>query len=455
MTLSFKSVVLASRDDVFAWHGRPGAIVRLTPPWLPVTVETQAADLRDGRAVLSVAGVWRWVAQHDPEAYGPPARFADKLDSAPLGLVRWRHTHLFGAANPAITEVEDRVETNIPEVALREMFAYRQRQLSGDMGAHAWARSLRPEPMTVAMTGSSGLIGTALRALLTTGGHRVVRLVRRAPETADERFWDVEEPQYQMFDGVDAVVHLAGKSIAGRFTEAHRRELVRSRVGPTRRLAEAAAKAKAHGFNLQSFISASAVGYYGPGRGDEVLREDSERGDGFLADLVVDWESAALPAAEAGLRAAAVRTGIVQSPRGGMLKVFYPLYLAGLGGRLGSGRQWVPWVGLDDIVDIYLRLLVDPAMRGPVNAVAPKPVTNRQYAATLGRVLRRPALLAVPAFAPAVVLNEEGAREFALAGQRAEPAALLAAGHRFRHADLETALRHLLGKWLKGLGQHG
>jgi len=220
-------------------------------------------------------------------------------------------------------------------------------------------------------------------------------------------------------------------------------------------LDEAAARAKSLGYGVETFISASAVGYYGPDRGDEVLSEDSERGDGFLADLVADWESAAQPAAEAGLRTAIVRTGIVQSPRGGMLKIFYPLYLAGLGGRMGSGRQWVPWVGMDDMIDVYLRLLVDPAMRGTVNAVAPRPVTNQEYTTTLGHVLRRPTVLAVPSFAPRLVLKEEGAREFALAGQRVEPGALLAAGHRFRHAELETALRHLLGKWLKAQSQPG
>lgn len=453
MSVSFKSVVEASRDEVFAWHERPGAFARLAPPWVPVTVEAEAANLRDGRAVLSVAGLWRWVAQHEPEAYQRPVSFADRLASAPWGLVHWHHSHLFGAPSAETTEVEDWVDTNIPEVALREMFAYRQRQLAGDMAAHARAGPMRAGPMTVAMTGSSGSIGTALRSFLTTGGHRVVRLVRRAPDGRDERHWDVLAPSPRMFDGVDAVVHLAGKNIAGRFSEAHKRELVASRVGPTRRLAEAAAKAKSTGSGLESFISASAVGYYGPDRGDEILTERSERGDGFLADLVAGWEAAVEPAADGGLRSAIVRTGIVQSPRGGMLKIFYPLYLAGLGGPVGTGRQWVPWVGIDDVVDIYLRLLVDPALRGPVNAVAPNAVTNKEYAATLGRVLRRPAVLAVPSFAPALILKKEGAGEFALAGQRAEPAVLQACGHQFRHPELEKAFRHLLGKWLKDAGR--
>lgn len=453
--MSFVSEVDAPREEVFAWHTRPGAISRLTPPWLPVKVVSEAGDLRNGRAVLSMAGLWDWVAQHQPEAYREPGAFADELASAPLGLVHWRHTHTFNEAGPGRTEVVDKLETNVPAFAVREMFAYRQRQLADDLRAHSWASHLRPGPMTVAVTGSSGSIGSALTAFLTSGGHRVVRLVRRPGRGPDERQWDTEHPAPDLLDGVDAVVHLAGKPILGRFSDDHKMGLLASRVGPTRRLAEVAAGAKAAGNGPATFVSASAVGYYGPDRGDEVLTEDSERGDGFLADLVGQWEAATAPARDGGLRVVRVRTGIVQTPRGGMLHVLYPVYWAGLGGRLGDGHQWSSWVGIDDLVDIYLRAIVDPAISGAVNAVAPRAVTNSEYATTLARVLGRPALFAVPGWAPKLVVGEEGAREFVLAGQNVKPAALQAAGHQFRHPDLGTALRHLLGRWLARGGPGG
>jgi len=241
---------------------------------------------------------------------------------------------------------------------------------------------------------------------------------------------------------VDAVVHLAGVSIAGRFTPAHKRAVRDSRVGPTRRLAELAA-ATADG--PQTFISASAIGYYGADRGDEILGEDSAPGNDFLASLVVDWEAATAPAAAAGLRVVQVRTGIVQTPRGGTLKLLFPLFEVGLGGRLGSGRQWLSWIGIDDLADVYLRVLVDAALSGPVNAVAPDPVRNLDYTRALGKVLRRPTIVPVPGFGPRLLLGAEGARELAEASQRVRPDALLAAGHTFRYPRLEPALRHLLG----------
>ncbi|WP_156764465.1 TIGR01777 family oxidoreductase, partial [Mycobacterium sp. E3247] len=242
---------------------------------------------------------------------------------------------------------------------------------------------------------------------------------------------------------VDAVIHLAGESIAGRFTERHRKAIRDSRIGPTRWLAEALARTPRRPSVL---VTASAIGYYGYDRGDDVLTEDSERGDGFLADVVADWEAATAPAEQAGVRVVPVRTGIVQSPRGGTLKLMRPLFSAGLGGRLGDGRQWLSWIGIDDLVDVYHRALWDTALSGPVNAVAPHPVRNSEYTATLAHVMRRPAVLPVPSLGPRVLLGEQGARELACASQRVAPQKLTAAGHRFRHPELEQALRHLLGR---------
>jgi hypothetical protein len=456
MSISYSSVVSTPIDEVFTWHARPGALTRLSPPWQPVRVGQEATSLRDGRAVLLFPGGVRWVAQHQSDGYDPPRQFVDQLVSGGLPMaavfskalprvVSWRHVHSFHDADSAATRVEDDLQTNVPAAALRQMFGYRHRQLAADLKAQQWARARQPEPLTVAVTGSSGVIGTQLTALLTTGGHRVIKLVRHPAQGENERQWNPERPAPDLLQGVDAVIHLAGASIAGRFTDAHKREVRDSRIEPTRRLAELAASTASDGTGPRSFISASAIGYYGTDRGDEVLTEFSPRGAGFLADVVADWEAATTPAADAGLRTVLVRTGIVQSPKGGTLRLLFPLFEAGLGGKIGDGRQWLSWIGIDDLTDVYLRALTDPALSGPVNAVAPDPVRNADYTKTLGRVLRRPAVIPVPGFGPRLLLGEEGARELAEASQRIRPDALLTAGHSFRYTRLEPALRHLLG----------
>jgi uncharacterized protein len=444
MAHTFSCTVDAPLDEVFAWHARPGAIVRLMPPWLPVRVAAETASLRDGRAELALPGGLRWVARHDPAAYDPPRRFADELASLPLrAALPWRHIHEFAALTPSATQITDRVVTPLPAGFLRPVMGYRHHQLAGDLAAHQWARQLRSEPLTVAITGSSGLVGSALAALLTSGGHRVIHLVRRAPADDSERRWDPDDPDPGLLRGTSALVHLAGASIAGRFTAGHKRSIRASRITPTRRLAELAAATSG---GPAVMVTASAIGYYGPHRGDELLTEDSPRGDGFLADVVADWEAASAPAQDAGLRVVLVRTGIVQSPRGGTLRLLWPLAEVGAGGRLSAGRQWVSWIGIDDLTDIYYRALTDDTLAGPVNATAPHPVRNGDYAQTLARVLRRPLQLPVPGLGPRLLLGAEGASELAGADQRVSPLRLLRDGHRFRHRELEPALRHLLGR---------
>jgi uncharacterized protein (TIGR01777 family) len=237
-------------------------------------------------------------------------------------------------------------------------------------------------------------------------------------------------------------VHLAGASIAGRFTDGHKAAIRDSRIGPTRRLAEAAARAE-NGPSV--FVSASAIGYYGFDRGNSLLCEESACGDGFLAGVVADWEAATAPAADGGLRVVTVRIGIVQAARGGTLRLIRPLFAAGLGGRLGSGRQWLSWIGLDDLIDAYHRALYDNRLSGAVNAVAPEPVRNSEYTKILARVLHRPAVLPVPSFGPRILLGAQGARELAEADQRVVPTKLQTLEHRFRHPTLALALAHQLG----------
>ena len=448
MGLVYSSVVDAPIYEVFDWHTRPGAITRLSPPWQPVRVVAEADSLQSGRAELGLPGGLRWVADHQPDSYDPPRRFVDSigtegLASLPVRLaVRWRHTHDFEELSGERTRVTDRVATPVPARALRAMFGYRHRQLADDIGVHRHAAAQGLAPATVAVTGSSGLVGSQLTAFLSTGGHRVFRLVRHAATKSDERQWNPDDPDPGLLAGVDAVIHLAGASIAGRFTEEHRAAIRDSRIGPTRRLAELIAKS-ADGPKV--LISASAVGYYGYDRREETLTEDSGRGDGFLADVVAEWENATAPAEQAGVRVVRVRTGIVQSPGGGTLRLLRPLFAAGLGGRVGNGQQWLSWIGIDDLVDVYHRGLWDADLSGPVNAVAAEPVRNVDYTRTLAHVLRRPALLPVPSLGPRLLLGEQGARELACASQRVLPARLQQADHRFRRPDLEQTLRHLLG----------
>jgi uncharacterized protein (TIGR01777 family) len=442
MSSTQSSIVNAPLDDVFAWHARPGAITRLTPPWLPVRVVAEAASLRDGHAVLALPGGLRWDARHDPGAYDPPRRFADELASMPLraGLT-WRHVHEFRPVPGGSTQVTDTIITNVPAAALRPMLAYRHRQLADDLAAHQWARQLG-SPLTIAITGGSGLVGTALAAFLTSGGHQVIHLVRRARRAADEREWRPDDPAPGLLHRVDALVHLAGAPIAGRFTSEHKHQIRASRIGPTRKLAELAARADS---GPAVMVAASAIGYYGAQRGDEILTEASPRGRGFLADVTADWEAACDPARDAGIRVVSIRTGIVQSPRGGSLRLLRPLFAVGLGGRLGSGQQWVSWIGIDDLVGAYHRAVIDPGLTGSVNATAPYPVRNSDYTRVLARVLRRPALVPVPSAAPQLLLGAEGAHELADASQRVSPHRLLSSGYQFRHPHLEQALQHLLG----------
>lgn len=433
-------------ESVFAWHSRPGALSRLLPPWQPVSAAQESRSLRDGEAVIRLPGGLKWRARHDPTGYEPGHCFTDTLVTPVLQqLLGWRHTHLFEEGSAGGTNVTDRVQTRTPERFLEEMLAFRTRQLAGDLAA---LREWHHDGLTVAVTGASGLVGTALSALLSTGGHRVVRLVRGSTGITDAkgsvRHWQPDSPADYLLDGVDAVVHLAGKPIAGQFTAGHKDAVRSSRVGPTRRLAQLAAKS-----GIRIFVSASAVGYYGPDRGDEELAENSGRGDGFLADLVADWEDAAHEAGTSGGRVVIIRTGVVQSPRGGALKLLRPLFEAGLGGPLAGGRSWMAWIGIDDLADIYLRALVDTSLHGPINATAPEPVRNSDYTRVLARVLHRPAVLPVPRLGPQLLLGAEGAEEVVLASQRVVPTALMRAGHRFRHPDLEGALRHVLGRSLQ------
>lgn len=298
--------------------------------------------------------------------------------------------------------------------------------------------------MRIAITGSSGLIGTALSQHLTAAGHAVVPIVRREPRSG-EIGWSPSDGRLDAADlaDVDAVVNLAGAGIGDhRWTDEYKRVLLDSRVDGTQLLASRMAELGDDGPRV--LLSGSTIGFYGD-RGDEILDETSTSGDGFLAEICRRWESATEPAEQAGVRVAHLRTGIVLSPRGGALKKMLPLFKLGLGGRFGDGRQWMSWITLTDEVRAIEHLLTSE-VAGPVDLTAPNPVTNADFAGTLGDVLGRPTIFPVPRFGPKLLLGGELADALLFDGQRVQPAVLLADGFAFDHADLAAGLRAELGR---------
>lgn len=307
-------------------------------------------------------------------------------------------------------------------------------------------------PLRVAVTGSSGLIGAALTGALRAAGHEVLRLVRRAPRAVDEARWDPTEPEgtrtVPALHGCDAVVHMAGAGVADRrWTARYKRELRDSRVRGTSALARALASLDNP---PRTFLCGSAIGYYGD-TGNREVDEDAPAGTGFLAEVCQEWEAAAAPARQAGVRTVFTRTGLVVARSGGAWGKLFPIFRAGLGGRLGSGRQYWSHISLDDHIAALRFLLGDAAdadagasLSGPVNLTAPKPVTNREATAAMGRVLHRPALLPVPAPALRVALGEFATD--VLGSQRVVPGRLLAAGFRFAHPSIDDALRAALSR---------
>ncbi len=301
-------------------------------------------------------------------------------------------------------------------------------------------------PMTVVVAGASGLVGRALVARLVGQGHRVFKLVRRRAEAPDEIRWDpaAGECDPKALAEADAVINLAGENLAaGRWTTARREAIVRSRTDTTRTLVATIGRS-AH--RPAVFINASATGIYGD-RGDEVLTESSAAGTGFLADVCRAWEDPLATAAQLGIRTIALRTGVVLTPTGGALAKMLPAFRCGVGGRLGGGRQWMSWITLDDLVGAIGHVLTHPACAGPINAVAPQPVTNADFTTALGRVLRRPTVFPVPAFALRLLFGQM-ADEALLSSTRAVPKVLLDTGFEFRQGEIEPALRQVIGRGL-------
>ncbi|HYE06314.1 MAG TPA: TIGR01777 family oxidoreductase [Planctomycetota bacterium] len=432
----------APAEEVWRWHLRPGAFERLVPPDVSARVISRDPGVPlTGRATIAVRrGPLRatWVAEHEGDAAA--MRFVDRQVCGPMRS--WRHEHVVRPRGDGC-DYHDRIEATgpwwLPSGVLRRRvagdLAWRHARVAADLERHA---RFPATPLRILVTGSSGLIGTALRAYLASAGHDVVRLLR-APEpgAADAIVWDFQGPVPPL-DGFDAVIHLAGANVAGRrWTAAAKRDLRASRLGPTAALAAALA---AH--PPRALIVASGISYYGDRR-DEVA-EDDACGGGFLAELARDWEAAAEPARAAGIRVAHLRLAMVLAAGGGALAKLVPAYRLGLGGRLGSGDQPVGWIALDDVLGAIEHVLHRP-LAGPINLIAGW-CAQREFARVLARVLHRPRL-APPAPRALLRLALGGmADEVLLSGTAARAARLIDDGFTFRNQRLEQALRSELAR---------
>ncbi len=450
---SWSSVIPHPQHEVFAWHTRPGAFVRLNDPWRPVVVTRVSNSIAEGAEVsisLPVFGPLAipWHLKHT--RYVHDTEFVDEQISGPFSS--WKHTHRFIAQPDACTTMLDDIEYTLPfgcgvanpllQRELARLFSCRHALLQSDLELHArWSDKPRK---TVVMAGASGFVGRALEAFLTTAGHTVIRLVRRAPQTTSERMWDPERGilDPQVFSGVDVLISLSGENIAaGRWTATQKERIERSRVETTKLLARVVSTLPKP---LEVAVFASGIGFYG-NTGEREVDERSARGAGFLADLSKVWEESAKPIEDSGCRLVTLRLGMVLNATGGALQKMLLPFLCGFGGPMGDGKQWVSWIAMQDLLGIVEHAIYAADVRGPVNVVSPSPCRNREFAKALGKVLKRPALVPAPALALKTIFGEM-AQELLLTSARVVPAALIASGYRFVFDDLEQALRFECGR---------
>ena len=446
-----RSTINAPAAQVLKWHWNPGTMNRLMPPWQNVKVLQAATSPQNGqRAILQLTmGALKldWVAEHCDYIDGE--QFADKQLSGPFAY--WHHTHRVLPIDGTSCTLVDRVEYSLPAAELSEpfmgpwikanlqrLFKYRHAVTAADLKMY---NQLGGRSMKVLITGSNGLVGSHLISFLTSQGHQVTTMTRKIT-SANQILWDPETGQVDKgrLEGFDAVVHLAGENIAsGRWSREKKASIRTSRVQGTKLLSETLASLATP---PKVLISASAIGYYGD-RGDKILTEESAAGEGFLADVCREWESATDSARERGIRVAELRIGVVLSPKGGALTKMLPPFRMGAGGRLGTGKQFMSWIALDDLVGVIEHILVNEELSGPINAVAPNPVTNSEFTSALGASLHRPTIFPVPGLAINLLLGEM-ANDLLLASTRVQPTKLLASGYVFRYAHVAPLLKQML-----------
>jgi uncharacterized protein (TIGR01777 family) len=453
--LTFKSSYPIGQDDLFAWHARPGVLRRLSPPWYKTEVKSWQGIQNGSRAVFRIAkGPFssEWVAVH--EEYIHNQQFLDYQESGPFQY--WRHMHRFDASGQSGSQLTDEVDFQLKggnlgekfgaKYARREIeraFAYRHRLTGQDLLLH---RHYNPSgnALRIGVTGSSGFIGSELTAFLQSGGHKVVRIVRRRSTNTEDTYWNPEtgEIDRAALEGLDAVIHLAGEPVFGwKWDSAKKARIRESRVKGTRLLASTIASLTKP---PRVFLTASGLSVYGS-HGEKSVSEVTDlRPGGLLSTIAKECETAANPAVERGIRTVFLRMGVVLSPRGGLLKRILPLFESGLGGSFSPDGQWISWISMDDLLGAIYHSMTSTTT-GHVNVTSPIPVSASQFAGSLGTVMRRPALVRMPR---AIVQKAFGdvADELFFESVRAHPEYLAAAGYQFLYPQLDGALMHVLGR---------
>ena len=445
-TFSWKSTLPFPVRDVFAWHTRPGAFDRLNPPWRPVTIIQAPSSLESGSQVsirLPIIGPLslRWDLTHT--GYVDGVEFCDEQVRGPFHS--WKHRHRFVEVSPRSTDMIDEISYKLPWYArplahlcaqeLARLFAFRHAQLASDIELHnRWAAAPRKK---IIIAGSSGFIGSALTSFLSTAGHSVIQLIRRKPETTDERYWDPERGilDPSIFNEVDVVINLAGEPLLGRWSNKKKQSIKESRVKSAALIARTIASLQKP---PEVAIMSSAIGIYGDTHNTHA-DESSRSGSGFLADVCAAWENASQPIAHSSCRLVNLRIGTVLNARGGALKQMLLSFRMGLGGPLGLGSQYMSWIGMSDLLGMIEHIIYSPAISGPFNAVAPLACTNRQFAEALGHVLRRPTILRVPGATLRLVFGEL-ADSMLLCSSRVLANKSLSSGYSYLRPDLQSTI---------------
>lgn len=441
-------------EELYNWHSRKGALERLLPPWQNISVLARHGGIEaGGEVVLRMhAGLfsYRYKARHTANI--PGKMFRDVQEKGPFSS--WSHSHYLSNIDHGAV-LKDHVAYSLPghrflpqfiknyvHKSLQQLFDHRQKVLAEDIQLH---RRCSTPPLRILVSGASGVIGRDLLPLLTTGGHQVFTLVRRRPDPAQgEIYWD---PAGGILDErdlpeIDGVIHLAGEYIGlSKWKEEKKRRVLDSRVKGTTLLAETLAARKRP---PKVFLCASAVGYYGDGR-DRVIDETDPPGDDFIAAVCKLWEQGTEPARNAGIRTVFMRLGIGLTPRGGALQRILAASPLGFMRRFGTGRQYISWISRDDMVGAMLHALSCSSLQGPLNIVAPQPVTNAEFMQTLARICGRPLLFPLPGWFLKMIYGQM-ASEILLSGCRVSSQKLHDSGFEFRHPTLEMALKSLLGK---------
>ncbi len=453
-----QSEVNCSAQELFDWHLRPGAFLRLAPPWEPIELVSSEPVADGSRAVIRMPlapGIsTTWTAEHSAIIRGE--QFRDVALSGPFA--KWEHTHRMEPISEHRSRLVDRINYEPPlrflanlvagrliRTKIERTFDYRHRITASDIDFHR--RTSGDSLMKIAIGGSTGLVGTELVSFLATGGHEVIRLMRKSAGTTSpykQVQWNPSQGSIDSagLEGCDAVVHLGGDNIAhGRWNAGKKRLIRDSRVISTNLLAKTLAGLTQR---PKVFVCASAIGFYGD-RGDEILTEESAPGPRFLSDVCREWEQATEPARAAGIRVVNLRIGVVLTPKGAALQKMLSPFKLCLGGNVGNGQQWWSWVAIDDVLRSIEHCISTESLSGPVNCVAPECLTNRDFTKTLGKVLSRPTLFPMPAFVVKTLFGEMG-EELLLGSSRVVPTRLQQTAFEFACPTLEGGLRHLLGR---------